>query len=174
MEAIIFSTSSMPTIAPFTVASMSIVERSVKADHGSHQHSAFEDEFVQYSREKCSRKPLHHVIAHQNLCICSFVLGEVQIRSLSCHFIIKYLQILPSSFNTGTSAHSASTSVNLFLYFAYCFSTSWKGLHLDPAAARIKSQMVRSISPDGNRIAKDVFMVAIPTSCNSFLMGSRP
>ena len=76
----------------------------VKADHGSHQHSAFEDEFVPVFRERNAlQKPLHHVIAHQNLCICGFVLGEIadQVFELPCSFYHKSTsKYCRSSFST--------------------------------------------------------------------------
>ena len=47
----------------------------VKADHCGHQHPAFEDELVPVFRKRNAlQKPLHHVIAHQDLRICGFVL----------------------------------------------------------------------------------------------------
>ena len=59
----------------------------VKADHGSHQHPALENELVPVLRKRNAlQKALHHVIAHQNLCICGFVLGEIadQVFELPC------------------------------------------------------------------------------------------
>lgn len=59
----------------------------VKADHCGHQHPAFEDELVPIFRKRNAlQKPLHHVIAHQDLRICRFVLGEIanQVFELPC------------------------------------------------------------------------------------------
>ena len=59
----------------------------VKADHCSHQHPALENELVPVLRKRNAlQKALHHVIAHQDLCICGFVLGEIadQVFELPC------------------------------------------------------------------------------------------
>ena len=47
----------------------------VQADHRGHQHPAFEDKFVPVGRERNAfQKPLHHIVAHQNLRVRSVFL----------------------------------------------------------------------------------------------------